>query len=155
MVSCFSGLSRAALFLVLPSQNARYFQIVTSFLGLTLHTASVRLFSGFTRYLNVLTNFITRQSGRTRAVQCGRTDGHEQDNSRNSLWNAPKNLQDSRKRSTVTQWRIQEFCSGGGFNKLSWGQRERGSGGGSSLVRGYGGSCNLVQEISFHIVKFS
>ena len=23
------------------------------------------------------------------------------------------------------------------------------------LVRGYGGSCNLVQEISFHIVKFS
>jgi len=35
------------------------------------------------------------------------------------------------------------------------GQRERGSGGGSSLVRGSGGSCNLVQEISFHIVKFS
>jgi len=32
------------------------------------------------------------------------------------------------------------------------GQRERGSGGGSPLVRG---SCNLVQEISFHIVKFS
>ena len=35
------------------------------------------------------------------------------------------------------------------------GQRESGSGGGSSLVRGSGGSCNLVQEISFHIVKFS
>ena len=35
------------------------------------------------------------------------------------------------------------------------GQRERGSGGGSPLVRGFGGSCNLVQEISFHIVKFS
>ena len=34
-------------------------------------------------------------------------------------------------------------------------QRERGSGGGSSLVRGSGDSCNLVQEISFHIVKFS
>ena len=34
-------------------------------------------------------------------------------------------------------------------------QRERGSGGGSPLVRGSGGSCNLVQEISFHIVKFS
>jgi len=32
-------------------------------------------------------------------------------------------------------------------------QRERGSGGGSPLVRGSGGSCNLVQEISFHIVK--
>ena len=35
------------------------------------------------------------------------------------------------------------------------GQRERGSGDGSPLVWGSGGSCNLVQEISFHIVKFS
>jgi len=35
------------------------------------------------------------------------------------------------------------------------GQRGRGSGGGSPLVRGSGGSCNLVQEILFHIVKFS
>ena len=35
------------------------------------------------------------------------------------------------------------------------GQRKWGSGGGSPLVRGSGGSCNLVQEISFHIVKFS
>jgi len=35
------------------------------------------------------------------------------------------------------------------------GQRERGSGGSSPVVRGSGGSCNLVQEISFHIVKFS
>ena len=35
------------------------------------------------------------------------------------------------------------------------GQRERGSGGCSPLVRGSGDSCNLVQEISFHIVKFS
>ena len=43
----------------------------------------------------------------------------------------------------------------GGFNKFSWGQRGRGSGGRSPLVRGSGGSCNLVQEISFHIVKFS
>jgi len=34
-------------------------------------------------------------------------------------------------------------------------QRERGSGGSSPLVMGSGGSCNLVQEISFHIVKFS
>ena len=33
------------------------------------------------------------------------------------------------------------------------GQSERGSGGGSPLVRGSGDSCNLVQEISFHIVK--
>ena len=35
------------------------------------------------------------------------------------------------------------------------GQREWGSGGGSPLVRGSGGSSNLVQKISFHIVKFS
>ena len=35
------------------------------------------------------------------------------------------------------------------------GQRERGSGGGSPLVRGSGDSCNLVEEISFHILKFS
>ena len=35
------------------------------------------------------------------------------------------------------------------------GQRERGSGGGSPLVRGSGGSCNLVQEISFLIVNVS
>ena len=35
------------------------------------------------------------------------------------------------------------------------GQRERGSGPGSTLVRGSGGSCNVVQEISFHIEKFS
>jgi hypothetical protein len=47
---------------------------------------------------------------------------------------------------------------GGGFPTNSvedTGQRERGSGGGSPLVRGSGSSCNLVQEISFHIVKFS
>jgi len=35
------------------------------------------------------------------------------------------------------------------------GQRERGSGGGSPIVRGSEVSCNLVQEISFHMVKFS
>jgi len=34
--------------------------------------------------------------------------------------------------------------------------RENGDlGGGSPLVRGSGGSCSLVQEISFHKVKFS
>ena len=32
------------------------------------------------------------------------------------------------------------------------GRNERGSGGGSPLVRGSGGSCNLVQEISFHMM---
>jgi hypothetical protein len=50
------------------------------------------------------------------------------------------------------------FVQGGGGSTISVeerGQRERGSGGGSPLVRGSGGSCNLVQEISFHIVKFS
>ena len=56
-----------------------------------------------------------------------------------------------------TQWRTQEFCSGGGSANSfeDGGQRERGSGGGSPLVRDSGGSCNLVQEISFHIVKYS
>ena len=57
-----------------------------------------------------------------------------------------------------SQWRTQEFFSVGGGSTNSVedrGQRERGSGGGSPLVRGSGGSCNLVKEISFHIVKFS
>jgi len=45
---------------------------------------------------------------------------------------------------------------GGSTNSVAdRGQRERGSGGGSPLFRGSGGSCNLVQEISIHIVKFS
>jgi len=45
---------------------------------------------------------------------------------------------------------------GGSTNSVEdRGQREQGFGGGSPLVRGSGGSCNLVQEISFHIVKFS
>ena len=35
------------------------------------------------------------------------------------------------------------------------GQIEWGSGGGSPLVMCSGGSCNLVQEVSFHKVKFS
>ena len=48
------------------------------------------------------------------------------------------------------------FGEGGSTNSVEdRGQRERGSEGGSPLVRGSGGSCNLVQEISFHIVKFS
>jgi len=45
---------------------------------------------------------------------------------------------------------------GGSTNSVEdRGHRERGSGGNSPLVRGSGGNCNLVQEISFHIVKFS
>ena len=35
------------------------------------------------------------------------------------------------------------------------GQKEWRTEVGSPLVRGSGGSCNLVQEISFHVVKFS
>jgi hypothetical protein len=56
----------------------------------------------------------------------------------------------------IQQWRTQEFCSGGGSTNSveDSGQREQGSGGGSPLVRGSEGRCNLVQEISFHIVKF-
>jgi len=45
------------------------------------------------------------------------------------------------------------FVWGGSRNSVE--DIERGSGGGSPIVRGSGGSCNLVQEISFHIVKFS
>ena len=45
---------------------------------------------------------------------------------------------------------------GGSTNSVEdRGQRGRGSGGDSPLFRGTGGSCNLVQEISFHIEKFS
>ena len=48
------------------------------------------------------------------------------------------------------------FIRGGSTNSVEdRRQRERGSGGGSPLIRGSGGSCNLVQEISFHMVKFS
>jgi len=60
----------------------------------------------------------------------------------------------------LKQWRTQEFLfeGGGGVSTNSVedrGQREWGPGDGSPLVRGSGGSCNLVQEISFCIVKFS
>ena len=48
------------------------------------------------------------------------------------------------------------FGEGGSTNSVEGrGQRERGSRGGSPLVRGSGGSCNLVQEIACHIVKLS
>ena len=45
------------------------------------------------------------------------------------------------------------FFVGGSTNSVE--DRGQGSGGGSPLVRGSGGSCNLLQEISFHTVKFS
>ena len=48
------------------------------------------------------------------------------------------------------------FVRGGSTNSVEdRGQKERESAGGSPLVRGSGGSCNMVQEISLHIVKFS
>ena len=49
------------------------------------------------------------------------------------------------------------FVRGGGSTNSvkDRGRRERGSGSGNQIVRGSGGSCNLVQEISFHMVKFS
>ena len=48
------------------------------------------------------------------------------------------------------------FLGGCSINSIEdRGQRERGSGGGSPLVKVTGGSCNLVQETSFHTVKFS
>jgi hypothetical protein len=45
------------------------------------------------------------------------------------------------------------FGGGGSTNSVEDRRhRERGSGDSSPLVRGSGGSCNLVQEMSFHIV---
>jgi hypothetical protein len=70
------------------------------------------------------------------------------------VWTGAGNLA-----TTGIQWRTQEFCSGRGvvqLIQLRTGDRENGNlGGGSPLVRVSGGSCNLVQEISFHIVNFS
>jgi len=46
------------------------------------------------------------------------------------------------------------FFGGGSTNSVE--DRENGDlGGGSPLVRGSGGSCNLVQEVAAHMVKFS
>jgi hypothetical protein len=56
------------------------------------------------------------------------------------------------------QWRTQEFCSEGGFQQIQlWTEdrENRDMGAVAPLVRDSGGSYNLVQEISFHIVKFS
>ena len=58
--------------------------------------------------------------------------------------------------SHVTSGVPRNFVRGGSTNSVEdRGHRGTGSGGGSTLIRGSGGSCNLVQEISFHIVKFS
>ena len=58
----------------------------------------------------------------------------------------------------VFQWRIQEFFRGWGVQQIQLRTEDRengGSGGGNPLVRGSGGSCNLVQEIAAYIVTFS
>ena len=51
------------------------------------------------------------------------------------------------------------FGGGGGGGSTNSaedrGQTERGYGGGNTVVKGSGGNSNLVQEISFHTVKFS
>ena len=58
--------------------------------------------------------------------------------------------------SDVMHWRTQEFCSGvGGFQQIQLRTEDRENGVLGVVVRGSGGSCNLVQEISFHIIKFS
>lgn len=98
-----------------------------------------------------MTNFSTRQSGRTRAVQRGQTDAHEQDNSRNSLWNAPKkrtrfakeeyrnlyispflatcvsSISPQRLRSTPSlhQWKTRDFTKCTSLFLRSWGTRAR------------------------------
>ena len=62
----------------------------------------------------------------------------------------------SRKNTIVTSGVPRNFFRGGStYSVEDRGQRGRGSGGGSPLARGSEGSCNLVQKISFHIVKFS
>jgi len=56
----------------------------------------------------------------------------------------------------ATQRRTQNFVRWGGINSVEdRGQRERGSGDGRPLIRGSGGSYNLVQEILFPIVNVS
>jgi len=54
------------------------------------------------------------------------------------------------------QWRTQEFFSGGDSTNAVEDRTENGDLGAVApypLVKGSGGSCNLVHEISFHIVK--
>ena len=49
------------------------------------------------------------------------------------------------------------LLGGEGVQQIQLMTEDRGNGdlgGGSPLVRGSGGSCNLVQEMSFHIVNF-
>ena len=60
-------------------------------------------------------------------------------------------------RGEYGQWHSQEFCLGGVQQiQLKTEDRENGDlRAVAPLAKGSGGSCNLVQEILFHIVKFS
>jgi len=49
--------------------------------------------------------------------------------------------------SSERQWRTQEFFSGGGVQQIQLRTERTGIWGRQPLVRGSGGSCNLVQEI--------
>jgi len=54
------------------------------------------------------------------------------------------------------RWGTQEFCAGGGGSTNSVRTERKGIWGRSPPpVRGSGGSCDLVQEISLRIVSFS
>ena len=95
-------------------------------------------------------------------LQTGKQSKNYEKLSRRSFYYEQQNItqktRDFSDTKNVEQWRTQEFCSGVGGSTNSVedrGQKERGSGGSSPLVRGSEGSCNLVQEISFHTVKFS
>ena len=56
---------------------------------------------------------------------------------------------------SVTSGVRRNFVRGGQQIQLTVDRENGDLGGRSPLVRSSGGSCNLVQEISFHIVKFS
>jgi len=51
-----------------------------------------------------------------------------------------------------SQWHTKEFLFGGGSTNSVEDRGQEGSGGGSPLVRGSGGRCNFIQEISFFSV---
>jgi hypothetical protein len=73
-----------------------------------------------------------------------------------SAWNIPcPNCQSCVSVNSVATHAQTPMCHPVAYRGIFGGQRERESGGSSPLVRCSGGICNLVQEISFHIVKFS
>jgi hypothetical protein len=57
-------------------------------------------------------------------------------------------------KSTIMQLSTQELCSEG-VQTIQLRTEDRENGDLEAVIRGSGGSCNLVQEISFHVVNFS